>query len=290
MDLSEHVIQDETSTAFKQEAFNHLLVQVTSEQLPKPNYQSVTIEFDGKSARACYLYSDESQHEVTIMMTEPIDAPVKIALTTQDIDKLKSTMPASGQVKLDLQPDNQLLITTTEGYRAKLNVLPITQNEKSCSVSVICSLKVAASDLLEAFKGIQRAANTLKQYEDTLVLTSEQIFFAISPEKDTRIARLASTSSNTTGNDWKPQKVVFSLNQPVLQDLLKQLKHAKVGEAKVSLVEHDKQLELRVETLHRPHLTIVCNRSTITSWDETQCNIAADNPSSVAFDLFKDFD
>jgi hypothetical protein len=104
------------------------------------------------------------------------------------------------------------LITTTEGYRANLNALPIAPSEKSCLISVTCSLKVAASDLLEAFKGIQRTANTLRQYEGTLVLTAEQVFFAISPEKDTRIARLASTYSNTTDNDWQPHKVVFSLS------------------------------------------------------------------------------
>lgn len=34
------------------------------------------------------------------MMTEPIDTPVKLALTILDIEKLKSTMPTSGQVRL----------------------------------------------------------------------------------------------------------------------------------------------------------------------------------------------
>jgi hypothetical protein len=79
------------------------------------------------------------------------------------------------------------LITTTEGYRARLNVLPIAPSEKSCSISVTCSLKV-----------------------------------------------------------------VFSLNQPALIDLLKQLKLTKMGEEKISLIEVDKQLELRIEILHPP--------------------------------------
>ncbi|WP_157826687.1 hypothetical protein [Colwellia sp. 12G3] len=43
-DLSEQMLQDETSTAFEQEAFNHLLTQITNEPLPRQNYQSVTIE------------------------------------------------------------------------------------------------------------------------------------------------------------------------------------------------------------------------------------------------------
>jgi hypothetical protein len=63
-----------------------------------------------------------------------------------------------------------------------------------------------------------------------------------------------------------------------------------MGEAKISLVEVDKQLELRVETLHRPHLTIACNLSIITAWNEKQCNITADKPASMAYDLFEDFD
>jgi hypothetical protein len=89
------MLQGEKSTAFEQEAFNHFLTQITNEQLPKPNYQSVTIEFDRKNACVCYLYSDESPYKVTIMMTEPIDVPIKLTLTTLDIDKLKSTMPTS---------------------------------------------------------------------------------------------------------------------------------------------------------------------------------------------------
>lgn len=59
-------------------------------------------------------------------------------------------------------------------------------------------------------------------------------------------------------------KVVFSLNQPALIDLLKQLKLTKMGEEKISLIEVDKQLELRIEILHPPphyHLQSLENNS-----------------------------